>query len=398
MSFALLAVIIGYTCGHVYILFRIRKWFIACSKRFRSKGFLIFDMTIVILMWSTTFVAFFLPISPFQRFLQRLSNYWTGIAMYALMVIVFFDVLRLILKHIRKVPRPFFSQKKTVYTLGIIVSAAVVVVSVYGVLHAHRIKVRSYEITVDKPAAVGELNVVLVADLHLGYNIGYDMMEQMVEKINAQKPDVVFFAGDIFDNVYDGIDKPEEIIELFKKIETKYGIYACYGNHDVSERLFGGFSIQSKSENYRDERMDEFLEKAGIIVLNDETTMIEDSIYIVGRMDYEKTCTPGNKRASVTQLMDGLDKSKPIIVLEHEPRFLGEVAAAGTDVHLCGHTHDGQFFPMNIGVWFIWENPCGYMKKGNMRSIVTSGVGVYGPFMRVGTDSEICNIKIKFSK
>lgn len=54
-----------------------------------------------------------------------------------------------------------------------------------------------------------ELNVVLIADLHLGYNIGCKQMEQMTEKINEQNPDLVVVAGDIFDNEYEALDDPE---------------------------------------------------------------------------------------------------------------------------------------------------------------------------------------------
>ena len=66
-------------------------------------------------------------------------------------------------------------------------------------------------------------------------------------------------------------------------------------------------------------------------------------------------------------------------------------------MQLCGHTHDGQLFPGNLLLGLIWENPCGYLQKGNLHSIVTSGVGVWGPAMRTGTDSEICHITIHFS-
>ena len=91
-----------------------------------------------------------------------------------------------------------------------------------------------------------------------------------------------------------------------------------------------------------------------------------------------------------------MDKCKPIFVLEHQPKQLEELDSAGVDMQLCGHTHDGQLFPGNLTVKLFWENPCGYLKKGNLNNIVTSGVGVWGPAMRVGTDSEICVITVHF--
>ena len=63
---------------------------------------------------------------------------------------------------------------------------------------------------------------------------------------------------------------------------------------------------------------------------------------------------------------------------------------------LCGHTHDGQLFPANLTSKLMWENSYGYLKKGNMHNIVTSGVGLFGPNMRVGTIAEVAIINVNF--
>ena len=97
-------------------------------------------------------------------------------------------------------------------------------------------------------------------------------------------------------------------------------------------------------------------------------------------------------------LTASMDSAKPIIVIDHEPKELQELSDAGVDLDLSGHTHDGQMFPGNLTIKLMWENACGYLKKGNMHSIVTSGVGVFGPKMRVGTKNEVCNITVTFDK
>ena len=56
-----------------------------------------------------------------------------------------------------------------------------------------------------------------------------------MKKINAENPDVVCIAGDIFDNEYDAISKPDKLKEILKGIKSKYGVYACWGNHDLNE-------------------------------------------------------------------------------------------------------------------------------------------------------------------
>ena len=81
--------------------------------------------------------------------------------------------------------------------------------------------------------------------------------------------------------------------------------------------------------------------------------------------------------------------------------FLGhpgseELADAGVDVDLGGHTHNGQLFPGNVLMKFLWENPYGCVKKDQMYSIVTSGAGLFGPNMRVGTQAEICVVDVQF--
>ena len=180
-------------------------------------------------------------------------------------------------------------------------------------------------------------------------------------------------------------------------IRSKYGVYACYGNHDIQEKILAGFTFGSKEKKESTPEMDEFLEKAGITLLRDEYVLIDDSFYLYGRPDYERPGRGIGKRKTPQEITEGMDVSLPVLVIDHEPRELQELADTGVDVDLCGHTHDGQVFPGNIVIRFFWENPCGYLKKGNMHNIVTSGVGLFGPNMRVGTKSEICDVSICFN-
>ena len=299
---------------------------------------------------------------------------------------------------IKKIPRTQkYVNRKSFVAYGAVCAVLITVIGAYGVINAHNIKTNRYEITVEKGSArINELNVVLIADLHMGYNIGRRSMRDMANLINVENPDAVVIAGDIFDNEYKALDNPDELAEIFRGIKTKYGIYACYGNHDVAERLLAGFTFSGDAKKQSDVRMDEWLKSAGITLLRDEYVLIDDSFYIYGRPDYQKPGRGIDKRKTPQEVTENLDKSKPIIVIDHQPRELGELADAGVDVDLCGHTHDGQVFPGNLTIKLMWENACGYLKKGNMHNIVTSGVGLFGPNMRVGTDAEICPIHIVF--
>ena len=235
-----------------------------------------------------------------------------------------------------------------------------------------------------------------MADLHLGYSIGSWNMKKMVQKINAQEPDLVVIAGDIFDNEYEALDDPDRLVKILSSIKSTYGVYACYGNHDIQEKILAGFTFPKKGKKMSDPRMDEFLKKANITLLRDEGVLVDDAFYLYGRPDFERPGRGIDKRKSAAEITEKLDMTKPVLVIDHEPRELEALADAGVDLDLCGHTHDGQMFPGNIITALMWENSYGYLKVGEMHNTVTSGVGVFGPFMRVGTKSEICVIDVKF--
>ena len=346
-------------------------------------------------------IAFMAPASGFRRFMKLLSNYWLGVLVYTIMTVGIADGLRLLLKYpLKNLNFPgravLFGNVGTA-VVGAVCAVIITTVSIYGMINAGNIQTTKYDISIDKKAGkLDSLNVVLIADLHLGYNIGCRHMEKMVEKINAQNPDLVVVAGDIFDNEYEALENPDRLAAILRGIQSKYGVYACYGNHDIQEKILAGFTFGGKEKKESSVKMDEFLEKAGITLLRDEYTLIDNSFYLYGRPDYERPGRGIDERKSPQEITADMNLSLPVLVIDHEPRELQELADAGVDADLCGHTHDGQLFPGNLTIKLMWENACGYLKKGNMHSIVTSGVGLFGPNMRVGTKSEICDIMMHF--
>ncbi len=209
---------------------------------------------------------------------------------------------------------------------------------------------------------------------------------------------MVCIAGDIFDNEYDAISNPDELKEILSGIQSRYGVYACWGNHDLNEPILAGFTFDGKEAEYNDPRMEEFLTDAGIHLLNDESVLIDDKFYIVGRRDYSRCHKVEGSRKTPAQLTETLDQSKPIIFIDHQPKELAETADAGVDLDLCGHTHDGQMFPGNLFIHLFWENSCGYLQKGSMHNIVTSGAGIWGPEHARGNQQRDLSHHHKFCK
>lgn len=386
-----------------YVFYRLQTWLERCLPYLKRRRI---RLPVAFLYLCTAFsilAAFLLEPSPAKRLLKQFSNTWLGVLLYALLVILTADLLRLVVKRFlpggnsRWKERLFSRRGHGLIGLGCILCVGGL--SLAGIVSADHISVTNYELSVDKEVpGLDELKIILAADLHLGYSIGIRHMEQMVDLINQEDADIVVIAGDIFDNEYEALEDPELLAEVLGGIQSRYGVYACYGNHDIKEKVLAGFTFAGSGEKASDPRMDAFLEKAGIRPLREEGVLIDDAFYLYGRPDYGRPGRGIRVRKTPEQLTEGMDLSRPVIVIDHQPRELQELADAGVDLDLCGHTHDGQTFPGNLTARLFWENICGYLQKGNMHNIVTSGVGVFGPDMRLGTRSEICVITVRFSR
>ena len=386
-----------YTLINIYIVHWMILWMGACVHLFQTFAFRVCFVGVYIFLASSLLTSFLIrkPVM-LHRFLKNIANYFQGTFLYILMVIVTTDLGRLILKHTLH-PGWLYSRKAFVIT-GAVCTLLIICISAYGILNQWNLKIKAYDVKIDKQVkGLDSLKIVLLADIHFGYSIGEKHARLLVKEINAQNPDLVCIAGDIFDNEYEGLKNPEKTAAVLRSIHSRYGVYACWGNHDLSEPILAGFTFRTPHKEYDDPRMAQFLRDANIQLLNDEAALIDDRFYLVGRKDPSRCQKTADTRKDPSRLTESLDLKRPVIFLDHQPGELDAIAEAGADLDLCGHTHDGQLFPLNICTSLVWENSCGYLKKGNMHNIVTSGAGIWGPNMRTATDSEICAITVQFS-
>ena len=388
-----------YTLINIYILNKIIGWFTNINTKLNKKAIKIVTIVLYVICYLSVILGYLLPTSTLQKFIQIFANYFTGCMIYGGIIFLLLDIGKIIAIKIFKVNRETLKSKKYLYTIGITLIILVIVTNIYGNYHAQQIKVNNYDVNINKTVSnTKDLKIALIADFHLGYSIGYKMMEDMAKKINKEDVDVVLIAGDIFDNSVKTVDDMEKCKNALGSIKSKYGKYATFGNHDIDEKLFEGFSVKSDHDGYRDKEMEKILIDAGIKILDDEVfTLLDNSINVIGRKDSERTGFGEQERESIESLIKKVDISKPTIVVEHEPRNLPGISKLGADLHLAGHTHAGQIFPFSIGVNIMWKNSVGKKLFGNMTSIVTPGIGVYGPFLRVGTDSEISIVNVHFN-
>ena len=167
--------------------------------------------------------------------------------------------------------------------------------------------------------------------------------------------------------------------ETLRKINSRLGVFAVTGNHEY----IGGVEEACR-----------YLGDHGITMLRDESVMIDDRVYIVGREDRS---IGSGRRKSLDDLLLRVDKSFPVILMDHQPFRLEEAENAGVDLQLSGHTHHGQLWPFNFITKKVYELSWGYKKKGNTHVYVSCGVGTWGPPVRTGNRPEIINMKLRFA-
>ncbi|MGI6736295.1 MAG: metallophosphoesterase [Anaerovoracaceae bacterium] len=256
-------------------------------------------------------------------------------------------------------------------------------------------------------AKMQEKRIVFLSDLHLGCNSDLDQTRRLVRMVNAQHPDLILLGGDLFSDAYEALAQPQKYIEVLSQMHAHDGIYGVYGNHDVEETLFAGFSMMKKGHYYRDPREDRFLAEAGITMLED-SAVVTGGVEIIGRRDEMK---PIGRRMDLPQLLEkagdsaaraqkgtassaAQSGSEPQILLAHEPENGDALRGTGLDLVLSGHTHGGQIVPWNYAAQVRYRNVYGKKTLGGVQTIVSSGTGFHGPPMRLGTHAEICVVDV----
>ena len=291
---------------------------------------------------------------------------------YLFLSFLFVDILRLInlIVQIRPAYMVNFRLWMMVATLGI--TGIALIIGNYKFNHP---KIVTLNLSTKNPKQNRDLKIVAVSDLHLGISIDKKMLQGYVKMINDQHPDIVLLAGDVSDRSMIPVIE-QNMMEEFQAIKAPLGVYAINGNH----------------EHYAETptATADYLKESGIIVLRDSVCLVDSSFYLIGRDDRTNT-----KRKSLKELVTGLNVNLPRILMDHQPYHLDEAEKNNIDFQISGHTHNGQFFPGNLFVKKIYELGYGYLKKGNSHFYVSSGLGIWGPQYRIGTESELVVIHLK---
>ena len=242
--------------------------------------------------------------------------------------------------------------------------------------------------TISTAKQIPTLKIAHFADSHIGTTFNSQGFAKHLQTIQQQNPDLVLITGDFVD---DGTSRAEMIAacKALGALQTKYGVYFAFGNHDKGYynpaiRGFTGTDLINE------------LKKNGVIVLQDETILLDNAFYIIGRNDLSEL-QRGGSRLSMQKLTEHLDKSKFMIVMDHQPADYSSQAASEVDLVLSGHTHGGQLWPLNkVGEWIgANDRTYGHERRILTDFIVTSGISDWSIKFKTGTKSEFVIIDIK---
>lgn len=254
---------------------------------------------------------------------------------------------------------------------GCIVLVLFIAACIYGYVNARNIKTKTYDIAVAKETEAKSF--IMLSDLHLGFFTDKYVLKRILPEVKKIQPAFIVIAGDIFDRSCKQLHGSKFILRDLKKLSTICPVYACEGNHD----------------NLSDEEtVNSFIEQAGITLIRDGK-LEKDGLTLVFRRDALTA-----ERKSAQEILADCDKTKPVIVADHNPDEMAKLWDNGADLVLSGHIHGGLSFPGNFIVKLTNGFSYGsYSAKGH-HGIVTSGMGNYGTPIRILTDNEICLINL----
>ena len=301
-------------------------------------------------------------------------------------IILFLLIVNVIAAIIKKTA----DKKINAYVKCAVALALTAIYLTYGYINDNTIQKTTYNITSNKELSdssgkkINSLKIAQITDTHLGTTFDGDEFADYIKDIQAQNPDMVVVTGDLVD---DDTSKEDMVkaCQALGSLKTKYGVYYITGNHDPSY-------FYDREYNMAD--LQRTLENNGVVDLIDQTKLVDDAFYVVGRMDrrFDK------QRASMKKLTEPLIEGKYMIVLDHQPHDYKAQQKVGADLVLSGHTHGGQMFPLGLfgELSGVNEQTYGLEKRGKTNFIVSSGMSGWGVPFKTAAKSEYVIINVKF--
>ena len=318
----------------------------------------------------------------------NISSVITVVILHLFFLALIFQLVNFIFKKAfsKRYSDGFFLWKK-VYGLGVIPIFLTAGMLIFGYINMNNVVSTEYSVKTDKNIRAEGYKIALIADVHYGISLDYDELYEKCREIDAQNPDIVVLCGDIVDNstTKEGLN---ELFGALGSIRSNFGTFYVFGNHDRPTKLL--------SANFNENDLVSAITSNGITILQDAVYEINGELTLVGRED--RSASRQKERASLESLLSSVDRGSYILTLDHQPCEYEENSRSGVDLILSGHTHAGQFFPVNLLQQIIKFNDAvygHYFVGENTQAIVTSGFAGWGYPMKTVANSEYVIINIQ---
>jgi uncharacterized protein len=357
--------------------------YIKGQRALAGAGYSIRTYTVIFTILAAAFIAGkFLEYkftSVFTDILNVIGGFWMAFMLYGFLIWFLADVLLLLQKPFHLIPVASMPKLRLWLFTGITVTTGILIV--IGFITAVSPVKKRYDLNIGKSLSGddGSMKIVAVSDIHLGSVIRKRSIRHLSGMIKEEEPDLVLFLGDLIDGSIGPVLRGD-LLSYLSLPDLRYGRYAITGNHEYIGDI-------KKTVPY--------IESKGIRVLKDEVVTLANGVQIIGRLDRSANQGFSNGRASLDSLLAVTDPARPVILLDHQPYGLSDLAATSVDLSLSGHTHHGQMWPLTYITAKMFELDHGYAMFGKTHAIVSSGFGIWGPRMRIGTRPEIVVISLK---
>ncbi|HLT87755.1 MAG TPA: metallophosphoesterase [Sphingobacterium sp.] len=241
------------------------------------------------------------------------------------------------------------------------------------------------------PASFHGMRVAQISDVHSGSFYNKKAVLGGIEMLLGEKPDAIFFTGDLVNNV---ASEMRDYQDIFTKLKADLGVYSVLGNHDYGDYYFGREDSAAKRKNLKN--LKETHKVMGWDLLLDESRAIEvnnEKISIVGVENWGTGRFP--KKGDLKKALIGTEESPVKLLLSHDPsHWRAQVLDTDVDVMFAGHTHGMQFGVRGEHFqWspakYVYKEWAGLYEEQDQKLYVNVGYGFLGYPGRVGILPEI---------
>jgi hypothetical protein len=292
------------------------------------------------------------------------------------------------------------SRSEFIIKTGLVFASIPFLSLIYGMaFNAYNYKIRRTKLILpDLPTSFDGFRIIQVSDIHTGSFLSTEPLEHAVKIINEQKPDVVFFTGDLVNYNH---KEALNYVDVLKKIEAKHGVFSIFGNHDYGD--YYKWNNPAEKENDIQE-LKKIHSRLGWRLLWDEHQDIEQEGEKITVIGVQNCSAHGfSNYGSLEKATKNINYSPVNILLSHDPsHWRKEVIDKYPNINLTlsGHTH-GMQFGVEIRrfkwspVQYLYKEWAGMYQEKSQYLYVNRGLGFIGYPGRVGILPEITEIELK---